>query len=180
MLMVTTTVRMLDGVHGNTSNSGPMGSLGLHLEVHSVSLEERFVCSLTTSGDTNHSSAISLDLFSVSRWQFNTGLSTIIDVTNNSGRGTGSSGEGSSISEFSFAVSDNGTFRHQLDGKNISNREGSFLSSIDELTREHSFNGDEVLDSLLISVGVSESDFGKWGTTSRVVDDILNNTFDIS
>merc|ERR1712147_212033 len=81
MLMVTTTVRMLDGVHGNTSDSRPMRSLGLHLEVHSVSLKERFVSSLTTSSNTNHSSAVTLDLLSVSRWQLNTGLSTVIDVT---------------------------------------------------------------------------------------------------
>ena len=29
VLMVTTTMRMLDGVHGNTSNSGPVSLLGV-------------------------------------------------------------------------------------------------------------------------------------------------------
>jgi len=66
VLMVTTTVRMLDGVHGNTSNSGPVLPLSLHLEVGSVGLKERLIGSLTTSGDTNHSSAVSNDLLSVS------------------------------------------------------------------------------------------------------------------
>lgn len=68
MLMVTTTMRMLNGVHCNTSNSRPMGSLGLHLEVHGVGLKERLIGSLTTSGDSNHGSAVSHDLLSVSRW----------------------------------------------------------------------------------------------------------------
>merc|ERR1712147_188510 len=44
--------RMPNGVHGNTSDSRPMRSLGLHLEVHSVGFKERFVGSLTTSSDT--------------------------------------------------------------------------------------------------------------------------------
>jgi len=66
MLMVTTTVRMLDGVHGNTSNSGPVLPLSLHLIVGSVGPKKRLIGSLTTSGDTNHSSAVSNDLLSVS------------------------------------------------------------------------------------------------------------------
>jgi len=180
MLMVTTTVRMLDGVHSNTSNSRPMRSLCLHLEVHSVGFKERFVSSLTTSGDTNHSSAVSLDLLSVSRWQFNTSFSTVIDVTNNGGRGAGSSGKRSSVSELSLTIGDDGTFRHEFDGKNISNREGSLNSRIDKLTGEHSFDCDEVLDSLLESVRISESDLGKWGTTTGVVDDVLDNTLEVS
>merc|ERR1719446_1600578 len=56
MLMVTTTMRMLNGVHCNTSNSGPVRSLSLHLEVHGVGLKERLIGSLTPSGDTDHSS----------------------------------------------------------------------------------------------------------------------------
>merc|ERR1712147_403850 len=151
MLMVTTTVRMLNGVHGNTSDSRPMRSLGLHLEVHSVGFKERFVGSLTTSSDTNHSC-----------------------------RGAGSSGKRSSVSELGLTVGDNGTLRHEFDGKNISNREGSLNSSIDKLTGEHSFNSDEVLDSLLVSVRISESDLGEWGTTAGVVDDVLDNTFKVS
>ena len=85
MLMVTTTMRMLDGVHGNTSNSRPMGSLSLHLEVHGVGLKERLIGSLTTSGNANHGSAVTHDLLSVSRWQLNTSLSTVIDVTDDGG-----------------------------------------------------------------------------------------------
>jgi hypothetical protein len=67
MLMVTTTMRMFDGVHCNTSDSRPVRPLGLHLEVHSVGLKERLIGSLTTSGNADHSSAVSLNLLSVSR-----------------------------------------------------------------------------------------------------------------
>ena len=61
MLVVTTTMRMLDGVHSNTSNSGPVVSLGSVLEPGVGSLEERLISSLTSGADTNHSSALSKD-----------------------------------------------------------------------------------------------------------------------
>jgi hypothetical protein len=101
-------------------------------------------------------------------------------VTNDSGRSSGGSGERSSVSELSLAVGNDGTFRHELDGKNISNGEGSLLPSIDKLTSEHSFNSDEVLDSLLELVGISESDLGKRCTSSGIVDDVLDNTFEVT
>jgi len=100
-------------------------------------------------------------------------------VTDDGGGGTGSSGKGSSVSELGLAVSDDGTFGHLVDGKNISNGEGSFLSSIDKLSSEHSFNSDEVLNSLLVLVRISESDLGERSTSSGVVNDILDDTLDI-
>ena len=59
--MVTTTVRMLDGVHGDTSNSGPVSLLGVRSVVGGVSAEHWLVSSLATSDDTNHGSAASKD-----------------------------------------------------------------------------------------------------------------------
>ena len=61
VLMVTTTVRMLDRVHSNTSNSGPVLLLGERLEVGAVSLEEGLVSSLTAGNNTDHGSASTED-----------------------------------------------------------------------------------------------------------------------
>ena len=36
MLVVTTTVRMVDGVHGNTTSPGPAVALGSELEIVSI------------------------------------------------------------------------------------------------------------------------------------------------
>ena len=57
MLLVTTTMRMLDWVHGDSSNDWPVLSLSLHLVPNSVGLEEWLIGSLTTGADTDHSSA---------------------------------------------------------------------------------------------------------------------------
>ena len=61
MLMVTTTVRMLDRVHGYTSNSGPVSLLGVRSVVGAVGAEHGLVSSLTTGNNADHGSAATLD-----------------------------------------------------------------------------------------------------------------------
>ena len=61
VLMVTTTVRMLDGVHSNTSNSGPVSLLGVRSVVGAVSAEHGLVSSLATGDNADHGSAAALD-----------------------------------------------------------------------------------------------------------------------
>ena len=61
VLMVTTTVRMLDGVHSNTSDSGPVSLLGVRSVVGGVGTEHWLVGPLTTGDDTDHGSAASKD-----------------------------------------------------------------------------------------------------------------------
>jgi len=57
VLMVTTTVRMLDRVHSNTTNLGPGVPLGLVFEVGPASFEQRLVDS-SSAGDDSHHSAV--------------------------------------------------------------------------------------------------------------------------
>ena len=86
VLMVTTTVRMLDGVHGNTSDSGPVALLGVGLVVGGVGSQERLVSSLTTSANSNHSSAVALDSLSATGRKSDSSLLTILGVTNDNAR----------------------------------------------------------------------------------------------
>ena len=103
VLMVTTTVRMLNGVHGNTSNSGPVLLLCLPLEVGVVSSEEGLITSLATGDDTDHSSASSKDGLSNAGWESDSSLSGVFRMSDDNTGGSGSTGEGSSVSEFGFA-----------------------------------------------------------------------------
>lgn len=54
MLMVTTTMRMLDGVHGHTSNLGPRVALHSVFVESAAGLEDGLVDSSTSSDDSNH------------------------------------------------------------------------------------------------------------------------------
>ena len=123
MLMVTTTVRMLNRVHGNTSNSWPVVSLSLGLEPGVGSLQQWLIGSLSAGNHTNHSSAVSEDGLSGSGWKLDPSLLSIIEVTDDDGGGTGGSGERSSVSEFGLTVGDNSAFWQGVHGDNISNSE---------------------------------------------------------
>ena len=126
VLLVTSSVRMLDWVHGNTSHSWEVVSLSLVLVPGSVGLEEWLVGSLSSSNDSNHSSALTHDGLSGSRWKSDSGLSEVIGVTDDDSRGSGSSGELSSVSGLTLAVGHNGTFWQGVDWKNISNRQRGY------------------------------------------------------
>jgi len=126
VLMVTTTVRMLDGVHGNTSNSGPVSLLGVSLVVGAVGSEEGLVSSLTASDDADHSSASTNNGFTDARWESDSGLLTILGVTDDDGGGAGSTGEGAAVSELGLTVSDDGTFGHHINGEDVTHGEGGY------------------------------------------------------
>jgi hypothetical protein len=166
MLMVTTTMRMLDGVHCDTSNSWPVVSLSSSLEPGVGGLKEWFIGSLSTGANSNHGSAVTKDGLSGAGWESDSGLLSIFGVTNNNGGGSGSSGERSSISKFTFAVGNDSSFWHRVNWKNITNAEGSLGTGIDELASVHAFDGDEILNSLLVSVCVSECDLGEWSSST--------------
>ena len=86
VLMVTTTMRMLNGVHSNTSDSWPLELLGVILVPGVVSLQQWLVGSLTTGYDTHHSSASSLDGSSHTRRKSDTCLLAVFGMTDDDGR----------------------------------------------------------------------------------------------
>jgi len=179
MLMITTTMGMFNWVHCNTSNSWPVISLSTCLEPGVSGLEEGLIGSLSTSADANHGSANALDALSGSGWESNSGLPAVVGVTDDNSWCAWGSGESSSVSEFTFTVWDDGTLWHLIHWKNISNGERCFCAGIDELACVHSFDSDEVLNSLLVSVCISEGNLREWGTSAWVMNDVLHNTLHI-
>jgi len=180
VLMVTTTVRMFDGVHGNTSNSWPVSLLGVSSVVGAVGSEERFVSSLATGDDANHSSATSKDRLTDTRWESDTGLLAILGVTDHDGGGTRGTGKSATVSELGLNIGDNGTLWHLVDREDITDSEGGFGAAIDELAGVHAFNSNEILLVLLEFVLVSEYDLSERGATAGIMQNILDNTLDVS
>ena len=86
VLMVTTTMGMLDGVHGDTSDSGPVSLLGVRAVVAGVGAEHRLVSSLAASANANHGSAASEDGLADTRRESYTGLLSVLGVTDDNGR----------------------------------------------------------------------------------------------
>jgi len=180
VLLVTTTVGMVDGVHGNTTDLGPSVSLRLVLVEGGAGLEEGLIGSLATSDDTNHTSAGAKDGLSDTGGESDTGLLAVLGVTDDDGGGTGGAGEGSTVTELGLDVGDDGTLGHGVDGQDVADGKRSFVSTVDEHSSVHAFNSDEVLSALLVFVLVSEHDLGEGGTSAGVVDDVSHDSLHVA
>ena len=127
MLLVTTTMRMVDGVHSNTSNSGPgTSALSLPSVVGVSSLADGLVGSATTGNDTDHSSAGAWDGGTGTGGKSNSGLLSVIGVTDDDGGAARGAGEGASVTSLGLAVGDDGTFGEAVDGQDIADGESSY------------------------------------------------------
>jgi len=81
MLLVTTTMGMVHGVHCHTSHVGPSSSLCLELVMLVTGFADRFIDSATSSNNSNHGSAVTRDGSSASTGQSDSGLATVISVS---------------------------------------------------------------------------------------------------
>ena len=126
MLMVTTTVRMLDGVHRNTSDARPVALLGVGSVVGLVGLEHGLVGSGATSANTNHGSAATKDGLADSGGESNSGLLAVLRVANDDGRGARSTGEAAAVTELGLDIGDDGALRHHINGEDVADGERGY------------------------------------------------------
>ena len=180
MLMITTTMGMLDGVHSHTSHLRPAVPLDLVLVVGSSSLQQGLVDTSSSSNDSNHGTHFRIDQLLGARRQLDPGLAGVWVVGDDGSVVTGGSGEFASVTGLSFDVADDGSLGKMAYGQTVANSESGFLSAVDELSGVHSLDRDHQLLPDLVLVGVSEVDPGERGTTAGVVDDVLNDTLYVS
>lgn len=149
MLVVTTTVRVIDGVHGNTTSTGPAVALGselyeLALEPYAKyrepylvlgarGLEEGLVGTSTTGDDTNHTTAgRRKDLLSAGG-ELDTGLALVGVVADDGNVVTGGTAERTTVTGLVLDVGEDGTLRDGVEGQDVADGESGVLSGVDEL-----------------------------------------------
>jgi len=180
VLLVTTTEGMVNWIHGNSSNSRPSLSESLHLVVNSTSLKDGLINSFSGGNETNHSSGFTGKGLSSTGRKLDSGLAQVIGVTNDDSGGTRASGELSLITRLVFDVTDGSTFGDLVNGKDVTGGEGSLVTSVDELTSVHSFNGEEVVVLKSVLIRVSEDDLSEGSSTTGIVDDLSDDTFNVT
>jgi len=180
MLMVTTTVRMVDGIHGNTTGLRPAVALDGELVLGSRCLQQRLVCSSSTSNDTNHASRTALHDLLGSTGKLNSRLALIRIVSNDSNVVARRSSQSASIANLLFDIGHDSSFRDGSEGKDVANSQGRVLASVDKLASVHALIGDEGLGDIFEFVRVLEGDFGKRCASTRVVNYVLHNASDVS
>lgn len=180
MLVVTSSVGVVDWVHSDSCDNGEICSLGLVSPELSSSLKNWLFVSSTCSDDSDHGSGLSVNGFSHSRGEFDSGLKSILAVGNNGYESSGSSGELSVVSFSELDVGDQSTFRDLTDWQNVSDLQRGCFSAENCLTSEHSLDSKIVLGDFLVLVRILELDLGDWGSSSWVVQDLLDNSLDVA
>lgn len=165
MLVVTTTVRMVNRVHSHTTSTGPVVAFGLELVERAASLEEGLVDTSTTSDDADGRACRSRDsLFRAGRQSY-AGLVVVGGVANNGGIVARCAGEDATVANLLLDVADDRTLRALGDGEDVADVESGLLAAVHETTGVHSLGGDEGLLAEFVAVRVAEDDAGEGSTT---------------
>jgi len=178
--MVTTAVGMVNWVHGNTTSTGPVVSLSLVFMESSASLEQGLVDPSTTSDDTDGGTGATRDGLFRTGWETDASLVVFGRVPDDCSVGSGRPGERTTVTDLLLNAANDRSFGELAHGENISNIESSLLATVDEGAGMETFCGNESFRTEFVTVRVAEDDAGKRSATARVVDDLLNDTANVT
>jgi len=180
MLVVTTTVGMIDRVHGNTTSLGPGIALDGELVLRSRRFEHRLVCTSTTGNDTDHTTSRAENHLLGTGGELDASLALVGVVADDGDIVTRGPAERTTVSSFLFHVGDDGTFGDSTKREDVANSEVGVLAGVNELASVHALVGNEHLGPILELVGVSELHLREGGAAAGVVDDLLDYTADVA
>lgn len=176
VLMVTSSMRMLNGVTGNTTNLGPAVALATEAVVAVTGLEDRLLDTASSSNDTDHSTAGGADRLLLARGELEAGAAGLEVVGDDGAVVSGGTGNGSTVTGLGLDVADDASLDDVSEGEDVTDGKGGLLSADDVLSSEHTLRGDEELTVALVLVGATELNTGKGGTTAGLVLDGLDDT----
>ena len=174
VLMVTTTVRVIDRVHTDTADLRPLVALHSVLVVAATSLQHGLIHTTTTSDETDHSTATThhtaFENLPALNSLLDTGRKTdvshalVIGVTNDGGVVTRAASEGTTVTDLVLDVADDSTFGHFTERDDITDGNLSLLTAVHRLTSVHTFSSNEELLIELVMItrnyGFIERDYG--------------------
>jgi len=180
VLLVTTTVRVVYGVHRNTSSDGPLVSLGLVLVEGATSLQYGLVCAAPTSHNAESGAADVGERALGTRGEAHAGCPSLRVLRNNDSVVSRGLGNLALVARGCFDVADDATFGEGGEREDVTDGKAGLLSSIDELTSVQTLGGNNSCGNLLETVGILVLDSRKRGTTTLVVKNFSHNTFNIT
>ncbi len=180
MLVVSSSVGMLHGVHGHTAHLWPTVALGLVLVVGAPGLQHGLVDATASGHDAHHGAVGRRHHLLGAGGQLDTGALRVGVVGDDGGVVAGrtrqlaavasleesghmcKSGHVLLLATFLFRahlllqVGDDGSLRHGPDGHDVAHRQLGLLAAVDELAGVHALTGHEQLLAGLVAVGVPE------------------------
>ncbi|KAL8159875.1 hypothetical protein V2J09_001412 [Rumex salicifolius] len=167
MLVVTTTMRMLNWIHSHTTNLRP--AVTLHPK-----LVKWLLGTSSTGNLTNHGTAPTWDNLLGPRWEldpviqaqpvnlkkspincFTIELKIVADYDSVISR---SPSKDTTVTNMMLDIANNSSFRDRSQRQDISDHKIRLLTTVDELSGVHSLGGDEELLLVLVAEGMTEGD----------------------
>lgn len=178
--LVTTTVGMVNRVHSHTTSTRPAVALRLELEEGGTGLEEGLVGTTTTGDDADGGTGVTGHGLLGTGRETDTGLVLLGRVTDDGGVVARGTGKRSTVTRLLLNVANNRTLGALADREDVANVQGGLLAAVDERTGRHALGGDEGLGLELVAVRVTEHDGRERCTTASVVDNVLDETTDVT
>lgn len=180
MLVVTTSVRMVDGVHRHTLHDRPAVALRLVLVVRVAGLEQGLVRAAATGDDTDHGAARRAQRLLHARRQLHARLA-LVGVVADDGRVVAArTRQRTTVAGLVLDVADDRTLGHLADGQHVADRQRRTLAAVHKLAGVHALRRDEGALHRRKAVRVAELHARKGRTTPGVVDDLAHHTLHVA
>ena len=180
VLVVTSSVGMLHRILRDTTNFRPAIALHRVFVVSSSSLEKGLVGTSSSSYNSNLSTDCRWDCLFASRRKAETSGSLVLIVCDHNREGTTGACKRTTVAKLGFYIANNRSLGHAVQRQDVPNSQGSLLPAVDELTGVHAFRAQKEFGVSFIAVGIQELDFRNRSSTTRVVDNVLNDTPNVS
>jgi len=180
VLVVTTTVRVLNRIHRAATDLRPAVSLHAVLVEVVTSLENRLVHSTSSCNDAHNGAARRRDGLPRTGWETDTRLLSIVRVAHDHARGARGTCHTSTVGSLLLAHRDDCTLRHLGQWHDIADRQLRLRTTVHELACMSTLDGWDKLLGQFVAVRIMEDYFGERRTTAWVVDDLLDKALDIS
>lgn len=176
VLMVTTTVGMLNGVTGHTTHLGPAVALAAEAVVRVTGLEDGLLNTATAGDDADHGAAARGDGLLLAAGELQAGTAGLEVVRDDDAVVAAGAGDRATVTELGLDVADDATLRHLAQGQHVADGQGGLDTAVHRLAGEHTLGGNHQLLHALVLVRVAELDAGQGGTTAGLVLDGLDDT----
>ena len=180
VLMITTTMGMLHGVHGHTADARPAVALRLVLVVCTTSLHYWLVNTTATGDDADHGTAVGGQDLLCARGELDTGDTLVVVVSYDGGIVARGASKGTTVTGLFLDVAYNGTLGEGLQRQDVAHGQGCLGSTIHKLSRVHALGSDESGNVAAKLVGILEFHLGQGSTTTRVMDDLTDDTANVA
>jgi len=180
MLVVTSSVGMLYGILGYTTNLRPAVTLDSILVVGTSGLQQRLIGTTTSGNNSDLGTDVRRHGLLSSGRKTKLRGSLFLVVGDNDGVGTGAAGECTAVTALGLNVADNGSLGDRCQRQDITTGKTGLLSAVNELSTVHTFGTQEQFIVTLVSVTVEELNTAHRGTSTGVVHDLLNDTSNVT